>query len=44
MPEWNTDVLEVLVSQMGEYRDVNFIFGKTLGVLLETECMEPLRN
>ncbi len=44
MPEWNTDILKVLVSQMREYGDVNFIFGKTLRVLPETKSPKPVGN
>jgi len=44
VPERNADILQVLVSQMGEYGDVNFIFGKTLRVLPETKSLKPLGN
>jgi hypothetical protein len=44
VPERNTDILQVLVGQMGEYGDVNFIFGKTLRVLPETKSLKPLGN
>ena len=40
----NTDILQVLVSQMREYRDVNLIFGKTLRVLPETKSLKPVGN
>jgi hypothetical protein len=29
---------------MGEYRDINFILGKPLRILLVTKCMKPARN
>src|SRR4029078_5893109 len=32
VPERNTDVLEILVSQIGQYRDINFILGKPRSV------------
>ena len=35
---------EVLVSQMGERRDVNSVLGKPLRVLAETKLFEPVRN
>ena len=44
MPERNADILQVLVSQMGEYGDVNFIFGKTLRVLPETKSPKLVGN
>ena len=44
MPERNTNLLQVFVSQMREYGDVNFIFGKTLCVLLETKSPKPVGN
>src|ERR1700693_4046016 len=44
VPERNTDILQVLVSQMGEYGDVNFIFGKTPRVLPETKSLKPVGN
>jgi hypothetical protein len=33
MTEQNANVLEVLISQMSEYRNINPVFGKPLGVL-----------
>ena len=44
MSERDTNVLEVLVGQVGQYRGVNFIFGKTLRVLPETKLPKPVRN
>lgn len=44
MPERDTNVLEVLVGQVGQYRGVNFIFSKTLRVLPETKLPKPVRN
>lgn len=44
MPERNSEIPEVVVSQMGKYGDVNFIFGKTLRVLPETKLPKPGGN
>jgi hypothetical protein len=44
MPERNTDILQVLVSQMGQYGDVDFMVGKTLRVLRETKSPKPGGN
>ena len=44
MPEQDPDLLEVLVSQVMQDRDVNSILGKGLSVLPESEPFEPVRN
>lgn len=44
MPERNSHVLQVLVGQMSEDGDINFIFGKTLRVLPETKSLKPVNN
>jgi hypothetical protein len=44
MAEWNADVLQILIGQMGDYRNVNLILGKTRGVLTEVELLKPVRN
>ena len=44
MPERDTQVLEMLVGQVGENGDVNVVLGKALGVLGHAECFEPVRN
>ena len=44
MPERNTDVLEILIRQMPEYGNVNFILGKASRVLPKTKLPEPVRN
>jgi hypothetical protein len=44
MPERDADVLEVLIGQMAEYGDVNFVLGKALRVLPETQLPKPVRN
>jgi hypothetical protein len=44
MPERNTDVLEILIRQMAEYGNVNFILGKALRILPETKLPKPVRN
>ena len=38
MPERDTQVLEMLVGQVGENGDVNVVLGKALGVLGHAEC------
>src|SRR3954467_13162182 len=44
VPERNTEILQVLISQMGEYGDVNFILGKTLRVLPKPKSPKPVGN
>jgi hypothetical protein len=44
MPEQDADVLEVLIGQMGNCRDINPVFSKTLGVLGHAEPFEPVCN
>jgi hypothetical protein len=44
MPEQHADVLEILIRQMAQYRDIDPVFGKALGVLGHTELFEPVRN
>ena len=44
MPERDADVLEILIRQKAEYRDINFILGKALRVLPETKLSKPVRN
>ena len=44
MPERNADVLQVLISQMAEYGDVNFILGKTQRVLPKAKSLKPVGN
>jgi hypothetical protein len=44
MPERDADVLEILIRQEAEYRDINFILGKALRVLPETKLSKPVRN
>jgi hypothetical protein len=44
MPEQNADVLEILIGQMAECRDIDPVLGKALGVLGHAELSEPIRN
>jgi hypothetical protein len=44
MPERHAHILEVLICQVGEYGNVDFVLGKELGVLTEVELSEPVRN
>ena len=44
MPERHANVLEVLIGQMAQYRDIDLVLGKALGVLGHAELFEPFRN
>ena len=44
MPEQDADVLEVLIGQMAEYRDIDSVLGKALRILRHAELCEPVRN
>jgi hypothetical protein len=45
MPEWNTDVLEILIGEMAQDADVvDPVIGKALGVLGHAERGQPLRD
>jgi hypothetical protein len=44
MPEEDTNVLEVLIGQMGQRSSTNPILGKALGVLGHAELFEPVRD
>jgi hypothetical protein len=44
MPEWDADVLEVLIGQIAEDRDIDHVLGKALSVLRQTELFEPITN
>jgi hypothetical protein len=44
MAEKDSDVLEVLIRQIGENAEVNPILGKTLRVLGHAELIEPVCN
>jgi hypothetical protein len=44
MAEQDAHILEVLVSQMRQYRDIDAVLGETLGVLGQAEPSEPIRN
>jgi hypothetical protein len=44
VPEQYANVLEILISQMGQRRDVNSVLSKALRVLGHAEPSEPLRN
>ena len=44
MPEQDADVLEVLIGQMAESRDINAVLSKALRVLGHAELFEPVRN
>src|SRR5262249_26958060 len=42
--ERNIDVLEVLIGQIREYRNIDFAIGKAFHVLGHTEVLEPVLN
>ena len=44
MPEQDADVLEILIGQMAEYRDIDSVLGKPLGILGHSEFLEPVRD
>ena len=44
VPERNAEVLEVLISQIAEDRDIDIVLGKSLRVLGHAELFEPVRN
>ena len=44
MAEQDAHILEVLVSQMRQHRDIDAVLSETLGVLGQAELFEPIRN
>ena len=44
MTKQDADVLEVLIGQMAERRDINAVLSKALRVLGHAELFEPVRN
>ena len=44
MPERDADLLEVLIRQMAEDREINTVLGKALRVLGHAEFFEPVRK
>src|SRR5215471_1344643 len=42
--EQDAHILEVLVSQMRQHRDIDAVLSETLGVLGQAEPSEPIRN
>ena len=44
MPEQDAYVLEVLIGQMTQCREVDSVLGKALGVLGHAERSQPLRD
>jgi hypothetical protein len=42
--ERNSDVFKILIGQMAEYRDIDSIFGKALGMLGHAKLFKPIRN
>src|SRR5262249_38283568 len=44
MPEQDADVLEILIGQMAENREINAILGEALGVVPQPEFVQPRRD
>jgi hypothetical protein len=44
MPEQDADVLEILIGQMVEIREINAVLGEALGVVPQPEFLEPFRD
>ena len=44
MAERHSHILEVLIGEMPEHRDIDLILGKALGVLSHAEFFEPVRK
>ena len=40
----NADLFEVLIGQVTQYREIDIVFGKALGILGQAELFEPVRN
>jgi hypothetical protein len=41
MSQWDADVLQVLISQIAERRDIDLVLSNALGVLGHAELFEP---
>src|SRR6266702_2432094 len=44
MPQQNAEVLEILLRQIADDREVNGVVGEALGVLGQAELFEPVRD
>jgi hypothetical protein len=44
MPERNANVFQILISQMRENRNIDFVLDKAIGVFGHPELFEPVRN
>jgi hypothetical protein len=44
MPEQHADVLEILIGQIAQYRNIDPVFSKALGVLGQAKLFEPVRD
>ena len=42
MPEQDAYLLQVLIGQISEHREINSVLGKALRVLPETELLQPV--
>jgi hypothetical protein len=44
MPEQDANLLEILIGQITQDRDINSVLGKALSVLPKTKLLKPIRN
>ena len=44
MPQQNAELLEILLCQIADDREVNGVVGEALGVLGQAELFEPVRD
>jgi hypothetical protein len=40
----DANLFEVLIGQVAEYREINVVLGKSLGILPEPQRLKPVRN
>jgi hypothetical protein len=43
-PEWDANVLQIFIGPMREFGSLNLILSKNLGVLPQTELLNPVRD
>jgi len=44
MPEQDADVLEILIGQMAEIREINAVLGEAFGIPPQPEFLQPFRD
>src|SRR5262245_42115904 len=44
MAQQNAEILEILLCEVADDREINSVVGEALGVLRQAELFEPLRN